>query len=219
MTTTAAFLVESAASLLHDKEAMRWTSRDHVLALNMAQRELVRLRPDQKAVTSSVDLVEGFRQRIPDSAYAFIGVPNNASGRFRRISKIDELQLDSIDQDWRSRTKSAEIVHFLHDLREPREFWVYPPAKAGTKVDLTIATQPADIALPPEGALPATVAGVIDVPDVWAETLLNFMLFKAYSKDAEFGGNAGLSAGYLGLFNAAMGVQLQSTSQVAQTSS
>ena len=53
--------------------------------------------------------------------------------------------------------------------------------------------------------------------DVWAEALLNFMLFKAYSKDAEFGGNAALSTGYYTLFNAALGVQLQSSSQVAQT--
>lgn len=217
MTTTAAFLVESAAGLLHDKEAVRWTARDHVLALNMAQRELVRIRPDQKSTVVQVDLVEGFRQYIPDNAFAFIGVPNNATGRMRRVSKIDEMQLDSIDQDWRSRTKVLEIVHFLHDLRDPREYWVYPPAKSGAKVDLSIAKAPIDIPLPAEGVLPSAVAGVIDLADVWSEALLSFMLFKAYSKDAEFGGNAGMATGFMNLFNAALGVQLESTTQVAST--
>jgi hypothetical protein len=103
----------------------------------------------------------------------------------------------------------------MHDLREPRVFQVYPPAATGASVDMTYALYPTDVPVPVDGWPASTVTGDIDLSDTWADALLNFVLFKAYSKDAEFGGNSQLASGYLALFNAAVGSQLQSTATVA----
>lgn len=218
MTTTVLFLVEEAAGQLHDVDCVRWTGRDHVRALSLAQRELIRLRPDQLCQTVSVNLVPGFRQALPADADAFIDVPNNSSGRARRITRVDEAQLDAIRPDWRSATNAREIEHFVHDMRRPREFLVYPPADSGAAVDLTHSLMPPELALPPAGIGMGGISGALSVPDVWVEALVNFMLFKAYSRDAEFGGNAGMAASHLALFNAATASQLQSSAQVATQS-
>ena len=65
------------------------------------------------------------------------------------------------------------------------------------------------------GATAATVAGNIDIPDEWATALRYYVLFRAWSKDAEYGGNPQLAATNYGLFKAELGEQLESAATVA----
>lgn len=214
MTTTVQSIIERAQIVLQDQDGVRWPATELVQHLNDAQRAYLEKRPDQKTETTDVVLVAGFRQLVPATAASLIDIHNNTAGRMRRITKVDPDQLDAVLPSWRSATPSAEVVHFMHDLREPRVFWVYPPAAASASVSMTRALYPVDAPVP-GGPVWSTATGNLDLPDHAADAVLNFVLFKAYSKDAEFGGNSQLAAGYLALFNAAVGSQLQSTAQVA----
>lgn len=207
-------IIFRAQTALQDVSGVRWPADELVRYLNDGQREIVRLRPDQKAASVTMSLVEGYRQTISPDHAALVDVSANASGKRKRITKVDLALLDSVEPAWRSKPAASEIVHFCHDLREPRVFYVYPPAKAGSTVEVVVSLYPADVPVP-SGASYGAVTGNIDLTDQWADALLNFILFKAYSKDAEFGGNAQMAASYLGLFNAAIGSQLQSTATVA----
>jgi len=211
--TTAQSIISRAHTTLQDPDGVRWSAVELVDHLNVGQREIVRLRPDQKATTTAVTLTSGFRHTLPDGASTLIDIPNNRTGRFRRITKVDMVQLDAVMPDWRSRAAAAEIIHFMHDLREPRVFYTYPPA-ANALVDMVHSVLPTDVPTP-TGPMASHVSGMIDLSAQWADALLNFVLFKAHSKDAEFGGNSQMAASYLGLFNAAVGSQLQSTATVA----
>lgn len=215
MTTTARSIIERAHTVLSDADGVRWPAYELVAWLNDAQRQYLVKRPDQKVTTEAVSLVAGFRQTIPANAIALQDIPNNAAGGKRRIDKINMWTLDAVSPNWRSSTPSTEVRHFMHDLREPRVFQVYPPAATGAAVDMTYTPYPTDVPIPVDGAIASTVTGNIDLPDHAAEALLNFVLYKAYSKDAEFGGNSNTAAGYLALFNAAVESQLQSTANVA----
>jgi hypothetical protein len=215
MTTTARSIIERAHVQLHDVDGVRWPAYELVAWLNDAQRAYVQQRPDQKCTTQAVSLTPGFRQSIPSEAVSLIDIPNNSTGAKRRITKIDMLTLDAVSPTWRSANSSTQVVHFMHDLREPRVYHVYPPAAAGAQVDITYSLYPVDVPVPALGGPASTVTGDIDLSDHTAEALLNFVLFKAYSKDAEFGGNAQMAASYLAMFNAAVGSQLQSTATVA----
>lgn len=214
MTTTAKSIIERAQVALQDQDGVRWPAGELVQHLNDGQRAYLEKRPDQKTSTSAVALAAGFMQSLPATAASLIDIHNNATGRMRGITKVETAQLDAVLPSWRAATPSAEVVHFMHDLREPRVFRVYPPAAAGASVLMTQALYPADLPAPAGDAWTA-VTGNLDLPDHAADAVLNFVLFKAYSKDAEFGGNSQLAAGYLALFNAAIGSQLQSTAQVA----
>lgn len=215
MTTTARSIIERAHTILSDLDGVRWPAYELVGWLNDAQVQYLVKRPDQKVTTAAVNLVAGFRQTIPVAAMALQDIPNNAAGNKRRIDKINMWTLDAVAPNWRSSTPSTEIRHFMHDLREPRVFQVYPPAAVGASVDMTYTAYPTNLTIPVDGALASTVTGNIDLPDHAADALLYYVLFKAYSKDAEFGGNSNTAAGYLALFNAAAESQLQSTSNVA----
>jgi hypothetical protein len=216
MTTTAQSIVLRAQVVLQDETGTRWSANELVRHLNDGQREIARLRPDSTATTLTHTLTTGFKQDLPSTSQALIDIHSNVSGTKRRITKVDMVQLDAVSPDWRNQAGGTEIRHFMHDLREPRVFYVYPPVSSGVQVEMAVSAYPTDVGTPTApGLLATTVTGNISVQDHWAETLLNFVLFKAYSKDAEYGGNANLAAGYLSLFNTAMGTQLQSTSTVA----
>jgi hypothetical protein len=214
MTTTAQSIIQRAQDVLQDSAGTRWGAPELVRHLNDGQREITRLRPDQVAWTYPITLGAGHIHMLSSSYQALIDIPNNSTGKKLRITKVDMLQLDAVEPGWRGRAQTNEVKHFMHDLRDPRVFQVYPPVLNGTQVDAVVAEYPTDVGVP-SGAAFTTVSGNISLPDHWADALLNFVLFKAYSKDAEYGGNTQIAAGYLGLFNAAIGSQLQSTSTVA----
>jgi len=216
MATPAQSIILRAQVALQDEAGTRWPASELVRHLNDGQREISRLRPDQTASTAALTLAAGYLQALSATHQALIDIPNNTASPKTRITKVDMVQLDAVEPGWRGSTPGSVVKHFMHDLREPRVFQVYPPVVINTQVDAVVSLYPTDVSAPTApGLVFTTVAGDISRPDHWAETLLNFVLFKAYSKDAEYGGNAQLAAGYLGLFNAAVGTQLQSTSTVA----
>lgn len=57
-----------------------------------------------------------------------------------------------------------------------------------------------NLLLAPGGAAYTTVTGTLIGKDAIKNPLLHFVLFRAFMKDAEFGGNAALSASHYQLF-------------------
>lgn len=206
MTTTVASVLTRVRTLLQDTGSDRWSDSELVGYLNDAQRTLVVARPDAGAVTQTVATVQGARQTIPTDSMVLIDVPRNGTGRKRAIRKAELQVLDAVARDWQSGAEAVEFVNFMHDMREPNVFYLYPPSKAtGGSVEITTSKYP----------VAATIGGDITVADQWVTPIGDYVLAQAYAKDAEFGGNAALSAAYLAAFNNALGVQLQAASAVS----
>jgi len=96
--------------------------------------------------------------------------------------------------------------NMLDDPRDPMVFWTYPPA-LGSTVDVTYAVLPAD----------TTISGSLNVPDIFANAVLHFVLFRAFAKDAEYANNAALSAAHLQLFKAGLAEEAPSRQAVQPT--
>jgi hypothetical protein len=119
--------------------------------------------------------------------------------------------------NWRSGAQRAEIVHFCHDPRSPRVFHVYPPATAGTRVNLEASAYPIDIAAPAApGEVASTVSGDISLADEWSTALLMLTLYYAYLTDVEALANVGLAAAYKQTAEKILGVQLQASITAAK---
>lgn len=206
MTTPVASVIAGVRTALQDTTTVRWLDAELVDYINLAQLDIQRARPDATAETQTLTLVAGARQTIPSAAASLIDIPRNTGGK--AISKTDGTQLDAINPNWRNRTPSTTIAHFCHDLRHPRQFEVYPPAQAGTTVDIEVSLIPTA----------ATLGGNVTVGDQWVPPLRSLTLHYAYAKDAEYGGNAALSAAYLQRAEAMLGAQLQTSATVAPKS-
>ena len=95
----------------------------------------------------------------------------------------------------------------MFDAQMPTSFDVYPPARAGIEVQCKFSMKPVDVPEPPGGA--ASVSGVISLRDEYANALRHYVLFRAYSKDAEFSANSALAASHKALFDQAIGADAQ----------
>lgn len=206
MALTVSQLLDDAARDLQDKGHIRWTRPDLLDWFNAAQRAFAEHRPDQMAQPRELALVAGWRQQLPTDALSLIDITNNANAMQRRITKTDLWVLDAVVGAWRSGSAGREVQHFMHDLGTPQEFLVYPPVVAGTKVRAVLGVAAVDL---------ATEAGTPVVPDRWMDALRHFVLFRAWSIDAEFGGNATLAQAHLALYNEALGIQAQAAASTA----
>lgn len=204
MTTTAQSIVRDAQILLQDPDGIRWGAPELVGHLNDGQREILVLRPDLLTIGATLALAAGARQVLPSNCHQLVDIPRNTSGVALR--KVERSLLDAVEPNWYSKTAVAAIKHFTHDAREPLVFWVYPPAAPGASVDLIYAAYPVDVGAP-SGATAATVTGAISTPDNTKNALLHFVLARAFMKDAEFGGDAVMSAAHLQLFKAELGIK------------
>lgn len=205
MTTAAQSIINDAMTALQDPTGTRWPATELLGYLNRAQNDIHVARPDTTATIKAVSLKSGARQTIPEDASSLIDIPNNTNGP--AITKTDVVQLDAINRNWRQMERRSEVVHFTHDLRNPRTFEVYPPAQ-GARVDMEYSAYPALVA----------IDGNVSLGDQWRTALYCTVLHYAYAKDAEFGGNAALSAAYLQRAEQILGVQLQTTATVAPKS-
>ena len=215
MTTPAQSIILDAQLELQDLTGIRWPATELVQHLHEGQRAIAQKRPDTTAtVVTFSPAAPGARHTLPAAAASLIDIPRNAAGRKRAITKVDQVLLDATVRDWQGMTPSTEVLHFMHDLREPRVFLTYPPAAATTSLELMYSAYPASTPAA-SGAAASTVSGNIDLPDEWATALRYYVLFRAWSKDAEYGGNPQLAATNYGLFKAELGEQLESAATVA----
>lgn len=217
MTTSCQSIIQRAQIRLQDTAGVRWPATELAMYLSDAQRAIITVRPDQNAKTAVVPTVAGARQQLPSEAIALISVSGNASGKYRAIRKVDMSVLDAANRDWQSSTPSNVFVNYMYELTDPKTFFVYPPSADTTgSLELIYSVFPDDVTA--SGSSYTTVSGDITVSDQWSIALLNYVLSCAYSKDAEYGGNAAFAAQYLSLFKTEIGAQLQSAAVAAPKS-
>jgi len=185
MTTTVASIITEVKTILQD-DGTRWPTTELLSYLNDGQREIATIRPDLFVVTQAIPLVTGVKQTIPDACINLIEFTRNTDGA--AIRQTDRTMLDLTEPGWYSKTPSKTIKHFCYDPREPDAFYVYPPAAVGASVDAVMSKMPDDAVVN------------INCKDTCKNPLIHFTLFRAYQKDAEFGGNAALSAAHYQLF-------------------
>lgn len=216
MNQDAQSIVRDAQTMLQDPDGTRWPASELVQFLNLAQREVHAARPDTSSAVAPFPLAPGVLQNLPPGA-VLIDIAANASGE--PITKVDPVLLDASAGNWRSRAGSRVVRHFMYDPRTPRHFRVFPPALEGAVVEMEYATPPADVAPPTgDGRGHETVVGGTSFRPQWAPVLLWLILHYAYAKDAEYGGNAALSAAYLQRAKALLATEVQSSAAVAPTS-
>jgi hypothetical protein len=180
-------ILTRAADILQDTGNVRWTQAELLRYLNDARRELAIHRPDVYSTTYVMTLAAGSKQSIPADGNKFIDVvrninANNTPGRAVRI--IEREIIDAQNPDWHTMTSSNNTRHFMFDERSPKIFYVYPAASNGHKLEVVYSKSPTDVA---SGDLSST--SVLAAEDIYVGTLLDYILYRSFSKDAEYAGN------------------------------
>lgn len=207
-TLTGANLISRVQDTLQDTTSVRWPEAELLRYINDAQREVVNLRPDASASTANVQLGTGTLQSIPTDGLRLIKITRNMSGTAgsatgaRSIRIVDFDILNTQEPDWNNPTVSGDaahgavVKHYAFDQDDPRKFYVYPGVAGNAYVEIVYSKTPTDL---------ANTSATIDVDDIFANPIVDFVLFKAYLKDSEYAGNAVRSNQHYALFNNSLG--------------
>ena len=219
MPITAQSIVRRCVETLQDTSSIRWPVAELVRYLNDGQREIIVHRPDAMVTNGSLALVAGTRQSIPATGTKLIDVVRNTSGNKKAVRLCAREILDAQSTGWHNLAGVTEIVHFMFDPRDPKTFYVYPPAAAsGASLEIVYSALPTDVTEPAAGTDYTAVTGNISVPDIYNNVLQDYILYRAYKKDSTYAGNdARASANYAAFANA-LGIEVKATVAVAPTS-
>lgn len=180
-TITAQSIVDKAQIALQDVTGVRWPDAELLGWLNDGQREIVVLKPNAFVINTAIKLVAGTKQDLPSNGVQLIdivrnmGVSGSTPGRSIRLT--DQKVIDVQDPNWHQKTADAEARHFMYSPLDPKHFYVYPPQPAANQNYVEIVY----------GVIPdnATLASVISLDDIYQNALLDYILFRAYSKESE----------------------------------
>jgi hypothetical protein len=216
MTTAAQSIIRRVVETLQDTTSVRWPVAELVRYLNDGQREVVLYRPDSMVTNATVTLAAGAKQALPSNGSKLIDVIRNSAGNKRSVRMTARNILDTQTPSWYNLTGVTEILHYMYDPRDPKVFYVYPPAAAsGASVDLVYSAYPSDITEPADGAVFSAVTGNISLPDIYANILADYIMYRAYTKDTEYAGNAARAQAHYAAFQAALSTEMNGTTGVA----
>ena len=212
-------VIQRGVVTTQDTTSIRWPVGEWVRYLNDGQREIMLHRPDAFNKSAVIDCVAGTKQALPADGAKLIDVQRYSTVTSKRAVRICSREiLDAQMPNWHNIAGAAEIVHFMYDPREPKAFWVYPPATIAAKLEINYSATPTDIAEPAAGSEYTAVVGNISVADIYANALLDYMLYRGYLKDADYAGNAARAQAHYAAFATALGIELKATLSAAPVS-
>lgn len=193
------------ATQLNDVDKTTWSETLLISALNQALYILTLVRPDATAKVHQFVCVEGTRQNIPNDGLRLLNVVRNikadgAIGRAVKLVKISDL--DSIKPDWHSDATAEVAKEYMFDERSPKWFYVYPPVKAGVKLEIEYSAEPPLITDP---------AQPLPVDLVYMQPLQEFIIYKLLSGD----GGSGMGMQHLNTGLSLLGAKPNSDAYVA----
>lgn len=178
--TTANDILVQAKDILNDA-GVRWLDAELLRWVNLGQQTIVTMRPDANAPGQNLTLVAGTRQTLPAGGQLLLDIARNMGADGLTPGKpvrLVQRELLDMNPSWHTETPAAYVSNYAYDERIPVEYWVYPPAQAGIKVFATVAMTPATV---------DATGDSLDIGIRFEGALLDYLLFRAFSKDAAVG--------------------------------
>ena len=204
-TVTAGAIIDKAVIQLIDLSGVRWTRAELLKWLNDGLRQIVLMQPNAMNTPGAVQLVAGTRQLLPTGGWMLLGVYRNMGttgttpGRAVRI--ISRELLDAFNPSWHTDTTSAVTKNYIYDLQDQTAYYVYPPSTGTNYLEINYSLQPTDL---------TSESQAIPMFDVYQGPLLDYIMFRACTKDAEYAAGVALGQLYLTTFTSSTNVKTQS---------
>lgn len=207
---------------------LRWDQTSLVQALNDAQRVLAKYLPHSCSRVDAFKLEAGTRQSIETVPSARL-LPGDGSASMRgnrllsapirnmgangttpgrAIRTVERSALDQGDPLWHTRSASA-VTQIVYDPQTPKVFYVSPGVPVGTDVWIELPWLPDPLDIPTAGDYTAGGASTtkLSVDDKYVDDIVNYVIARAYMKDAEFVGSAQLASSFAQMFAASINLQ------------
>jgi hypothetical protein len=194
-TILASVVIDKAATLIQDKTGVRWPMDEMLGWLCSGQRQIVLMRPDASSRTSLYQAAAGTRQTLPVGAIRLLGVIRNmgqdGASPGRVITYVERSYLDSQLPNWHFENPNAVMKHYTYDDREPQTWYCWPPQPSTGRGQVDIMTSESPAAptvkdVKNEDGTTGTVTTAISIDDIYENPLVDYIVYRAHLKDAEF---------------------------------
>jgi hypothetical protein len=202
-----------AARALLDEDAVRWPAPELFAYLNDGLKAVAEQKPNAWSQTVTLPLVRGTLQTLP-SAYRSIrritrnltvghGEPGGPVGGNAIRALPSSRNIDALLPNWQSdqSTFGAEVKHVIYDLADPRRYYVLPGNDGTGKIEAVVLALPPTLAAPVSGANAiASYTATIPLGDEYKNALRDYVLARAYAKDAAVPSAEARAAAYMQMF-------------------
>jgi hypothetical protein len=169
-------------------EASRlWRDSELYLWIDDGQSEIMRAVPDSTSTVKTFTCGAGAKQTLASTDHLLLRVHN--------LTAFERSVLDLYDPDWEQASNTTPTEYTYDPSRDTRNFYVNPPAAAGSQFPVTVSVRPTNVT----GSTSA-----LTIKDEYLPALALYVAHRAMSKQAEYG-SAGMEASFLQQFMATIG--------------
>lgn len=202
-TTKVIDVLDRCETILQDTTNTRWSKQELLNWLNDAQLAIVSRRPDTYITNQAFTCAAGTKQSLPADGLRLMRVVRNKAGK--AVRRIEERVLDDQVPEWHVNADAATVEHFVYDELDPKTFYLYPAPAADVEVDIVYSVAPPAIAI----ADFSTDVTTITLDDSYLNPIIDWILYRAYSKDADYTSNAQRAQMHLEAFRMGIGDKTQ----------
>lgn len=219
MSFTAKDILWSVRVALQDANSTRWTLEELRVYLNDGLKLIAYLKPTAVSKHKRIALGAGTYQELPDGEHLLRVTRNITSleGATPRtggpvITPIDRSILDAQFRNWHDNAVvpfAKTVTHVMMDEMNPRAYYVYPGNDGTGAIEAIVSTVPTEVAAPADPLNIDNYTALVDLPDLYENPLRDYVLSRAYEKDAGLPAAAARAQAYRASFQSALGMKQQ----------
>jgi hypothetical protein len=217
-------ILKNASVQLLDQKHVRWPLPELAAWLNEAVKAVILAKPSSSSMTAPLSLSAGTHHVLPGTVEGvtplqLLGVnrnlvdagPSRIGGRVIRTAA--RALLDAQEPNWHSPTGQPfrkEVRQVVFDENLPLEFYSYPGNDGTGTVEVAISYLPAAVT-PLQNKDEATLDAwdvETGLPEPYSVPLLDYVLFRAFSKD-DIAGDPNKALSHYQMFATAVGIKVQ----------
>lgn len=181
-------LIDAVAVQLYDESNTNWSEPELLTWLTEALGALAAVRPDLFTQTEVVPLAAGARQDTPATSVRVarvLGTRETETGATRAVTRFDLRSMGAARPGWESDPAGRARQYAL--APDADVFYLYPPQPDPPHFGVVEHIVIDDV---PEPADAGYDTHEIDLDQRFRRALVDYVLYRTYSKDADVGGQS-----------------------------
>ena len=201
-------VLNRANIILVDTTKTRWTYSELLIWYNDAILEIANLRPDSQLLNTDFSVVPNqSKQVLPSDGLRWLDVVYNVATGLP-VTKTERRQLDDQVPNWH-KNSGSQVRTYIFDERDPKTIYVHPQPTTATSLQVCYSIAPSPVVI----ASFDTDTTLIQVDDNDINALVDFILYRAYSKDADYAANGERASMHYQAFMQSIGQKTQGDKQ------
>lgn len=215
---TAKDILSAASQLLLDEDYVHWTLPELCTWLNFGLDAISLQKPTANSVTANIELVEGTLQSLPVGFISMLrpvrNIRNETSSRIerKRITLTDGDILGAVCPSWDDPLSvgyTEQVKHVIYDEANPKSFYVYPGNNGTGLIEAVMCAIPTKVVATGNVNDIDSYAEDLTLDETYHDALLDYVLYRAYSKDMQQAGNAQRAALHYQQFANSLGIKVK----------